>query len=602
MGNTHYLPALIVAKDSEGNFIHMREAEENTTYICPCCGGHVKLRALDSDYVQKHFYHCDGSSCSAETISHWLYKNWLFENGSQFYAGGELFTVDSIEIEKTYDTRFGNYRPDITVITTSGQTLFFEINFSNKKNDSYSCKWDELGNDVIEVDIKNLLEADYKNETPKFSYVYKDGSYQRKYMARQKKDLYSSTVGVQKQSISKDISRFARLDDFWVQATKYKYEKQISISPDLLNSFGELQYEDKLWACEFIKKIRCNDLREYLINEVNKLFYRNLDCLVAEQRAVYPELQIKITQYTAQTYCVDITYVLTLNDKPFKRFSLEGCTIRSRNKIFTFDDLDIIRDFLTKGTDELYFNINQIKKLSGALQKTYIDFTAHNDSDKIDADFFANVHNKAVSEKIGHLTYSFYYLKKREICADHSNFESRATRLLDYEFAESFILNSSDFKDLLDDLSSISDTLYLTVSAESQRYETCLYSDNVKIETFYLMRSNSDCIQDVCAELKDIIIPKAKNYMEFVNNLYKVCGRINSCKNGFWEASVVELCDRYELKLQILGTEVSSYVSFSYCYGYEEITDTVTDVMNRLIDGTYCTGKYRFFNLEGLNE
>ena len=42
------LPQLIVALDSpneDANYIHIRDAKENTDYYCPCCKGLIKPRA-----------------------------------------------------------------------------------------------------------------------------------------------------------------------------------------------------------------------------------------------------------------------------------------------------------------------------------------------------------------------------------------------------------------------------------------------------------------------------------------------------------------------------------------------------------------------------
>ena len=118
-----YLPQLIVAYDGDdkfANLIHVKKADKNKDYYCPCCGGIVKPRALDSNKEQSHYYHKTGK-CTKESQLHFFCKHWLFESGSRFYINDELFEVDSIEIEKMYDTPFGKYKPDITVHTASGK-------------------------------------------------------------------------------------------------------------------------------------------------------------------------------------------------------------------------------------------------------------------------------------------------------------------------------------------------------------------------------------------------------------------------------------------------------------------------------------------------
>ena len=144
---TKDLPQLIVALDKEDNYIHIRDAKENVEYFCPCCRNSVKPRAFKTEIeyqVQPHFYHVCGS-CDEESRVHWIYKNWLFKEGSKFYVDKKLYTVGSVDIEKSYNTNFGKYRPDITVNTKCGKVIFFEINFTSaKKEDDYFAKWDEL--------------------------------------------------------------------------------------------------------------------------------------------------------------------------------------------------------------------------------------------------------------------------------------------------------------------------------------------------------------------------------------------------------------------------------------------------------------------------
>lgn len=116
-----YLPQLIVAYDGNdkfANLIHVKKANKDDDYYCPCCGGNVKPRALDSTKEQSHYYHISGK-CTKESQLHFFIKNWLFEKGSQFFINDVLYEVDFIEIEKTYNTPFGDYRPDVTVHTSS---------------------------------------------------------------------------------------------------------------------------------------------------------------------------------------------------------------------------------------------------------------------------------------------------------------------------------------------------------------------------------------------------------------------------------------------------------------------------------------------------
>ena len=151
------LPQLIVALDSlndDANYVHILDAKENTNYYCPCCKGIVKPRAYKKDknyQVQAHYYHETGG-CNEETFVHYICKTWLFEKGCKFIINNTQYEVYNIEVEKTLYTSFGDYRPDIIVTTTIGKVFYFEIKTTNRKTELYVPKWDELGNDVVEVD------------------------------------------------------------------------------------------------------------------------------------------------------------------------------------------------------------------------------------------------------------------------------------------------------------------------------------------------------------------------------------------------------------------------------------------------------------------
>ena len=174
------LPQLIVALDSlndDANYVHILDAKENTNYYCPCCKGVVKPRAYKKDknyQVQAHYYHETGG-CNEETFVHYICKTWLFEKGCKFIVNDTQYEVENIEVEKTLHTSFGNYRPDIIVTTTVGKVFYFEVKTTNKKTELYAPKWDELGNDVVEVDTRYFINQKFKNDIPVFNLIYSDG-------------------------------------------------------------------------------------------------------------------------------------------------------------------------------------------------------------------------------------------------------------------------------------------------------------------------------------------------------------------------------------------------------------------------------------------
>lgn len=265
-----YLPQLIVAYDSDdefANLIHIKKANRDNDYYCPCCGGIVKPRALDSNKEQSHYWHKTGK-CTKESQLHFFCKNWLFEKGSKFFIEDELFEVSSIEIEQSHYTPFGDYRPDITVYTTSEKTVYFEIFFSNRKTgDDYFCKWDYLGNDVVEVNIKEYMFKTDITTIPSFTYLYHDEvCYSKPYI---KRDLYATTIARIKKELTRQKvlnykARIEQLDWFWQEIRNNSKES-------ILDIVSKMEYDDMVSCYEIMKKKQCvSYLKDDVLNIINE--------------------------------------------------------------------------------------------------------------------------------------------------------------------------------------------------------------------------------------------------------------------------------------------------------------------------------------------
>ena len=273
-----YLPQLIVAYDGNdefANLIHVKKASKDAEYFCPCCGGIVKPRALDSTKEQSHYYHVTGK-CTKESQLHFFCKNWLFEKGSKFYIDDQLFEVESIDIEKSYDTPFGQYTPDVTVHTTIDKDIYFEMFFTNRKTgDDYFCKWDYLENDVVEVNIKEYMFKTNEDIIPSFTYLFHNGiCYSKPYI---KRDLYANTIArikheLTRQKVLNYKARIEQLDWFWQKIRDNKSKE------DILNVISDMGYDDMVSCYEIIKRKQCvsyfktdvlNIINQKVISEVS---------------------------------------------------------------------------------------------------------------------------------------------------------------------------------------------------------------------------------------------------------------------------------------------------------------------------------------------
>lgn len=160
--------SLWFAKDADGNIIIINEVEySKKQYFCPLCESTVIPKSLKSKLISPHFAHIDASKCTSESIVHWWVKNSFIACGDEisiFEKDCKKYKVKGIEYEKTYNTSYGDYRPDISLITECGKTFFIEIAHSSTKDVAqYESIWQEIGNTVIEVSTSRLMDCDKKS-------------------------------------------------------------------------------------------------------------------------------------------------------------------------------------------------------------------------------------------------------------------------------------------------------------------------------------------------------------------------------------------------------------------------------------------------------
>lgn len=351
------LPQLIVAIDScedDANYVHISDVRENTTYYCPCCKGIIKPRAYKKDIeyqVQPHFYH-EKDGCSEESFIHFICKEWLFERGCKFMVSGNIFTVKSIETEKTLHTTFGDYRPDIIVITEEDKTFFFEIKYSNKKTEHYIPKWDELGNDVVEVDVRYFINQKFENDIPKFNVIYSDGECFIKSYTRSDYDeiIAKRKIEWKRQDKLNYKIQWERLDWFWNELRLYKENK--STIECVTDKFKVLEFKDMDFCMQVIKKMRCHDLFDRLISIINSTFYKLLETQIEEYGVSLSQRSPRIFTMTYKCYTYkNITY--------FKTKQLKKSVKYYGNDVYQF-----IIDSINKDNNVLYFpHFNKFKEL-----------------------------------------------------------------------------------------------------------------------------------------------------------------------------------------------------------------------------------------------
>ncbi len=254
----NYEPELMYALDSKSEYADWKNVYNvsgSDVLYCPICLGRVKLwNGQDPNKAykkQRCFHHIDGM-CSQESRIHFAYKTWLLEQGSKFKVGEIIYEVVNSEIEKTFHTKFGDYRPDITVETTEGKSFYIEIADTNKKTDDYIEKWDELGCDVLELDVNDQLIKATTAEIPEFDIIYSSSTgecYIKHYTRQDYDDLITERKIYWKRN---DLIRYKiqweRLDWFWRKLQDFYFgNSKINV---LIEAFKQMDSEDQRFVCK----------------------------------------------------------------------------------------------------------------------------------------------------------------------------------------------------------------------------------------------------------------------------------------------------------------------------------------------------------------
>jgi hypothetical protein len=265
------------AKKEDGEIITINEVDKSQCekYYCPLCKGEVVPK--QGEINSWHFAHEDKSECSSETRVHFWVKNKLIEKGTEFTIKSDVekkYICKDILIEQSYEVDGKTYRPDLTVLTETGETIFFEMEYSNtKKLEDYLDIWIALGNIVVQVDTKALINSSLNNEL-EFDALWYNG----KCFNIKKDNLYYNTIGKYKEQILKNgeykkrREEIQKLDWFWRDIIKYKQQKvSIEYLAELIESIDDEECVNLIFS--IVKKLKCTqflqDYNDYVKTQID---------------------------------------------------------------------------------------------------------------------------------------------------------------------------------------------------------------------------------------------------------------------------------------------------------------------------------------------
>ena len=598
-----YLPQLIVAYDGNdefANLIHVKKADGDNDYYCPCCGGIVKPRALDSNKEQSHYYHKTGK-CTKESQLHFFCKNWLFETGSKFYIEDELFEVSSIEIEESHCTPFGEYRPDITVYTTSGKIIYFEMFFTNRKTgDDYFCKWDALGNDVVEVNIKEYMFKTDTTTIPSFTYLYHNGvCYSKPYV---KRDLYANTIAKIKHELTRQKvlnykARIAQLDWFWQEIRNNTRES-------ILEIVSKMEYEDMVSCYEIIKKKQCvsylkddvlniinqkvvSDVRESLDLPKDETIYFDLRCVRGRTYEAGIRLNLKTEHITYTKLFASCNYWYDFNKlKTFPKVVFNKNIFDIKELVISENDLCDLKkvyEHVSKYKEKLLKYEDILKSYEGDKYKIKMKNDLYTVLVKTNNKFEILFENRHIDiQDIDELT--------REInntVSDKAN-ETFLKDLFECNEYSSFLLNIKNHNNINIrlDISKYTGRVQCGIRFKMYICDRQVYDEELKRDIIDFVEKKDKC--------ESII----QDFMKSYSIALGLINKINNCKNNFWKAQflfdyngypVIEIDQKYFVPKKYLTLEKVRFEEF-YSLTENDIVFSLKKGMNKVFDNIQKCG------------
>ena len=421
----NYEPELMYALDSKGEYADWKNVYNvsgSDVLYCPICLGRVKLwNGQDPNKAykkQRCFHHIDGM-CSQESRIHFAYKTWLLEQGSKFKVGETIYEVVNSEIEKTFHTKFGDYRPDITVETTEGKMFYIEIADTNKKNGDYISKWHELSNDVLELDVNEQLTKASTKEIPNFKLIYSSTTgmcFVKEYIPKKYDEVTSQLNKCwSRYDLMKRKQLWERFDWFWLNTQKY-YSNESTID-DICYEFQKIDKHGKQIIYSCIKGSKHSIFRKYFLDILRNDFYKYLEN-IKEFFGYKTSTSLNSSSYNVTVKYSEDEYFISCMSKNFaldKNYSYEEILDLERflaecnegknrfkkyiKKLRSFENLSFIDIYPTYGVRNLY----EIQRL------------------RFNINYKANIHNKYILESIGHDSWELLDDLKIDNIKEHYN-------------------------------------------------------------------------------------------------------------------------------------------------------------------------------------
>lgn len=390
------------AKDSKENIVLIEEVDKNNKdkYFCPICGSEVIAR--QGTEKSWSFAHEDKSKCDGESRIHWWVKNKLIEKGTKFSIVSDKkreYVCKEILVEQAYEVDGKEYKPDVTVITETNEIIYFEMKYSNKKKiEDYIDLWIGLGNIVVEVDTKQLIDSTTKDKL-EFKALYYNG---KCFNVKKSCSTYYNTIGKYKEQViekgeyEQRKHEIKKLDWFWNDVIRYKKgEVEIEHMAQLIDS---IEGEERNVVIEILDKPRCSDL---YYNYINK-----------KMSSILSYLKENLNKLNTEKYQIEIGEIYRQFRNKLKAniifYDIDDKTIMNYD-IAEYSANEILQDIKTR-INNIYEREKHAKDLQYAKQNIHIKNVIekiNNELQKIDDNYC--FHDKFRYDLLLSLHYNYNY-------------------------------------------------------------------------------------------------------------------------------------------------------------------------------------------------
>jgi len=590
------MPSAYNENDKLTHISKINSDNRDDKYYCMLCHSEVRPRSINEDNkMLPHFYHLDRSQCTGESVIHRINKDMLFVEEKSFIINignkEERHICKEKHVEKSYNTPYGIYRPDTTVITETGETIFVEINYTSKKNiEEYSQKWLYLNKTVVEFDVKQAYQFDITKVSPTFTAIFANGKYLSTYKKQRDNDDYYNEVHqyIQsekyKSSTKQRLKELEKLDWFWNDLCKYKHN-EIS-SEDLLEDFKYIDYKDMELCYQLIKTRSCCKNIKEIFKPILQENFKNL--MIELSRTMAEKFKCKIGMYEISDVSTWICIEQLKNSKFV--FSKEIKLVRHYGAPLYSDYLKI-KNLIESECDNLKNNIIFMEFKNGNLTSEEVLKKIDFDTIKIleeeylykDSEYsyypskiyFNNTNkiNRIKNYKKHSEFINYMDGKKQHIEYMNSGYNNILNYIKEKSYNLEIAIHNDDYFKIFDCTKNIKDPLIISPNDRFELIDE--YCDKIKV-----MRRNTN----ISNNLSNIINSIDENYcIKYIDNCYLIL----EYKNNVVVKTKVEFSDNISLNQNELKTYLYQLlIKYFKCDGNN--LECIISFYNSLINEKGC--------------